>query len=571
MTLLDDTNSYWWLIRALKASEVGYIPAENIETPFERLARLNKHRNVQVTSLDQLQHYGSEVTSTRSVKKKVRVSKELACQLQIILTDAEDHNVYEEVFEKWDEPMSSLSYRGCDSDDNEEEPQIDITTATTSSGLKKLTPLLNPDFNKSITITESIEPKAVEKLKAQINKPLPKLIPLLQVDEPKEYVPAEPKKITGLKRLLSIGKNATSKRPTSLQNGIEYYLTVKSMDGDEITLEPTDKPLAIFESLSDHLTTPMPSLTYIKRLSMEQPTIKVTRVGVSKARQRAKARFGEDSVIRFSLHKRIKRIIDTAPGQIYVKISFHAENNKQIKSISVNKMSTMGLIRKSSLLRVDQQIQQQQQQLLIQKANQERIDKLVAISTTTSILELTTTALEKFHMSNEDKSLYSMTLSLNGHETPLTPTKTISEILNDSELIPKGTVEKLFVLRKKNSAPANAIVPAIPTTSVSETTSESTNRFVRYILKQQDSKETVQEETSTVSSTGSVLKRLDQAILSLENDKRQLDKFKYKRLPPARSSSLKISGDVFDNSGSRNSISNMDDLELELQRIATSH
>lgn len=31
MTLLDDTNSYWWLIRALKASEVGYIPAENIE------------------------------------------------------------------------------------------------------------------------------------------------------------------------------------------------------------------------------------------------------------------------------------------------------------------------------------------------------------------------------------------------------------------------------------------------------------------------------------------------------------------------------------------------------------
>lgn len=183
---------------------------------------------------------------------------------------------------------------------------------------------------------------------------------------------------------------------------------------DEITLEPTDKPLAIFESLSDHLTTPMPSLTYIKRLSMEQPTIKVTRVGVSKARQRAKARFGEDSVIRFSLHKRIKRIIDTAPGQIYVKISFHAENNKQIKSISVNKMSTMGLIRKSSLLRVDQQIQQQQQQLLLQKANQERIDKLVAISTTTSILELTRTALEKFHMGNEDKSLYSMTLSLNG-------------------------------------------------------------------------------------------------------------------------------------------------------------
>lgn len=48
LTLLDDSNSYWWLIRDLKTSEVGYIPAENIETPFERLARLNKHRNVEV-------------------------------------------------------------------------------------------------------------------------------------------------------------------------------------------------------------------------------------------------------------------------------------------------------------------------------------------------------------------------------------------------------------------------------------------------------------------------------------------------------------------------------------------
>lgn len=46
--LIDDSNSYWWLVRVLKTQEVGYIPAENIETPFERLARLNKHRNVDV-------------------------------------------------------------------------------------------------------------------------------------------------------------------------------------------------------------------------------------------------------------------------------------------------------------------------------------------------------------------------------------------------------------------------------------------------------------------------------------------------------------------------------------------
>jgi hypothetical protein len=49
--LMDDSNSYWWLVRVLKTHEVGYIPAENIETPFERLARLNKHRNVDVRKL----------------------------------------------------------------------------------------------------------------------------------------------------------------------------------------------------------------------------------------------------------------------------------------------------------------------------------------------------------------------------------------------------------------------------------------------------------------------------------------------------------------------------------------
>jgi hypothetical protein len=50
--LMDDSNSYWWLVRVLKTQEVGYIPAENIETPFERLARLNKHRNVDVSTRD---------------------------------------------------------------------------------------------------------------------------------------------------------------------------------------------------------------------------------------------------------------------------------------------------------------------------------------------------------------------------------------------------------------------------------------------------------------------------------------------------------------------------------------
>lgn len=66
MVLLDDSNSYWWLVRIVKDGSIGmfgcsrtirgkltakgYLPAEHIETPTERLARLNKHRNVDVCS-----------------------------------------------------------------------------------------------------------------------------------------------------------------------------------------------------------------------------------------------------------------------------------------------------------------------------------------------------------------------------------------------------------------------------------------------------------------------------------------------------------------------------------------
>ncbi|KAF8942153.1 hypothetical protein BGZ47_006784 [Haplosporangium gracile] len=50
LMLLEDANVYWWLVRVLKTGVIGYIPAENIETPFERLARLNTYRNVSLAA-----------------------------------------------------------------------------------------------------------------------------------------------------------------------------------------------------------------------------------------------------------------------------------------------------------------------------------------------------------------------------------------------------------------------------------------------------------------------------------------------------------------------------------------
>ncbi|BFZ57688.1 protein phosphatase regulator [Savitreella phatthalungensis] len=88
LLLLDDTNSYWWLVRNLRDDTIGYLPAEQIETPEERLARANKHRNVEhgqlmVEELSAREQEQKSTTSSRSIfskrskstkKRKVAVS-----------------------------------------------------------------------------------------------------------------------------------------------------------------------------------------------------------------------------------------------------------------------------------------------------------------------------------------------------------------------------------------------------------------------------------------------------------------------------------------------------------------
>ncbi|KAF8335029.1 uncharacterized protein EI90DRAFT_392664 [Cantharellus anzutake] len=66
--LMDDSNSYWWLVRVLRTGQIGYIPAENIETPFERLARLNKHRNVDLAAATPAE----QQEDTRHSRERVR-------------------------------------------------------------------------------------------------------------------------------------------------------------------------------------------------------------------------------------------------------------------------------------------------------------------------------------------------------------------------------------------------------------------------------------------------------------------------------------------------------------------
>ncbi|ORX45157.1 hypothetical protein BCR36DRAFT_333430 [Piromyces finnis] len=51
LDLLDDTHDYWWLVRCISTNEIGYLPADNIELPYERVARANRFKNVQVAAV----------------------------------------------------------------------------------------------------------------------------------------------------------------------------------------------------------------------------------------------------------------------------------------------------------------------------------------------------------------------------------------------------------------------------------------------------------------------------------------------------------------------------------------
>eukprot|EP00835_Amoeboradix_gromovi_P006020 NODE_640_length_5666_cov_0.633196.p1 type:complete len:672 gc:universal NODE_640_length_5666_cov_0.633196:772-2787(+) len=64
LLLLDDSNNYWWLVKPLSSNQIGYIPAEIVETPSERLARVNRHRNLQLSEFKEKDDYVGKLGDT---------------------------------------------------------------------------------------------------------------------------------------------------------------------------------------------------------------------------------------------------------------------------------------------------------------------------------------------------------------------------------------------------------------------------------------------------------------------------------------------------------------------------
>ncbi|KAJ1555809.1 hypothetical protein HK405_012610, partial [Cladochytrium tenue] len=103
LDLMDDTNSYWWLVKCIKTEEIGYIPAENIETPYERLARLNKVRNVQRTLTTAQDIEESEPSSATSSRRGITFAS--TNQVMTFETAEEGDGEESGVTYEYEEPM----------------------------------------------------------------------------------------------------------------------------------------------------------------------------------------------------------------------------------------------------------------------------------------------------------------------------------------------------------------------------------------------------------------------------------------------------------------------------------
>lgn len=162
----------------------------------------------------------------------------------------------------------------------------------------------------------------------------------------------------------------------------------------------------MFHSLNTHLTTPMPSLTHIRQ------KVQLTRIGVH---QCPLTSFGENSVIRFLLNKRIKRI-NEQDGKLRVKIAYYSDSSLTLSASRFSQLRHYSRIGPS----------------IPTSPSLDRMEKLVAVPGILSISDLTSLALEKFHLQQcglVSSSTHGMTLVRQGKGKSSIPFKWFPHLL----------------------------------------------------------------------------------------------------------------------------------------------
>ncbi|CEP06957.1 hypothetical protein [Parasitella parasitica] len=518
LILMEDTNIYWWLVEVLKTREVGYIPAENIETPYERLARLNKHRNVEITSpsihdttppppaaqhplhpprrvviadesMSQIFHYEVE-SEIDEDEDPDRLDEEDEHDLH----DDDDgqhaeqandhshsagqeyHNEFHEMVMDSEEPPAAVESKQewQEKSWEVEDTQHSIETPSVSTTCSTLEQTAGEEDHHYQQQQQQQQPQIMELRVFAGNIGTG---PLFHTFSISLATTADELIKSSVQRFGMIMNNVEPSQDTT----IEYYLAVQGMDGDEYVLSAQDKPFSIFKTLTDSLTTPMPSFSHVKRISQQSLSSLQSRNSTSRRPRSSsfsnyeQTSFDEDSVIRFYLHRRIKRAHERE-GLLYIKVSLYPDETAIAASTATNPQSgsfiknpTKSKSKMSSKKRQQQQQQQQQQM----RPEIDRIDKIISVRQESPIGAVINLALEKFHVPDavaddyhpgngqqlrDSRQLgkYRMSVRGNGQETELNPNELMSNVLLQQKSFSPNhtgpiTSDLLFVVRKAGS------------------------------------------------------------------------------------------------------------------------
>jgi hypothetical protein len=338
--------------------------------------------------------------------------------------DGEDEDEQEEAYEEWDEEMldddeedeggqqtNTIRDISVDTDsknNNECEVQQPTTannTATTATIAATATAAFNNHATEKPTTRTTTKPVSRVVEEDEITTIPTKVLRVFagNVDVGASYHSVRVTESTTVDELLlnamekfHISQIETKHGQVHKNSCVEYYLTVKTRDNEEITLDPKDKPFTIHESLTAHLTTPMPSLTQFRQLNADY--------GISKTVKKKKrsSSFVGDTSIQFLMHKRIKRV-NAQSGKVHIKVSLMtvAAPKETEKLNAIKKITTLGRFGRK---KKEQGV-----------TTKERIDKMIAIPANISISDLTSTALVKFHIISDENQPHQYRLVLNAN------------------------------------------------------------------------------------------------------------------------------------------------------------
>lgn len=189
---------------------------------------------------------------------------------------------------------------------------------------------------------------------------------------------------------------------------------------DDYVLMAQDKPLSIFHTLTASLTTPMPSVSHIQQDTQQsQPQQQKTgrRPRSSSFSNYEQTSYDEDSVIRFYLHRRIKRA-NEREGLVYIKVSLYPDETVQTS----HHVSAEPGQHTSFTTNPTPASKKKNKFIASPRTEVDRIDKIMSVQQEHQVGAVINMALEKFHVPDAEAEGFA-----NNHAHPLSADRCLAK------------------------------------------------------------------------------------------------------------------------------------------------